>query len=298
MSQTLLSLSNDLAAAVSKASESIVAINARPRTPSSGVVWQAGVVVTTDHTTERDDDITLTLPGGQTVPATLAGRDPSTDLAVLRFTDPASTPAAATALAPKVGQLALAVGRGPSAALGLVSTVSGPWRTWRGGHIDDFVRLDVAVYHGFSGGALVDASGSVLGINTSALARGLPMTIPAATVNRVLGDLLQKGHVARGYLGVGMQPVRLAPAVQQKLGLPAPAGVIILSVEPDSPAEKAGVLVGDVLIALDGKPAADTDDVQAALDPSSVGKSLHARILRAGTMIELPLKVGERPRGV
>jgi S1-C subfamily serine protease len=298
MSQTLLSLSNDLAAAVAKASESVVAIHARPRTPSSGVVWRPGVVVTTDHTTERDEDITLTLPGGQTAQAALAGRDPSTDLAVLRFNDPGPAPAAQSAGPPKTGQIVLAVGRGPSAALGMISSVSGPWRTWRGGHIDDFVRLDVSIYHGFSGGPLVDAMGHVLGINTSALARGLPVTIPAATVNRVLADLLSKGHVARGYLGVGMQPVKLPASVQQKLGLANPAGVIILSVEADSPAERAGVLVGDVLLALDGKPAADTDDVQAALDPASVGKTLHARILRAGTMIEIPVVVGERPRGV
>ena len=183
----------------------------------------------------------------------------------------------------------LAVGRGLTASLGLVSKLDGPWRSWRGGTIDQFIRLDVAIYHGFSGGALVSAGGEVLGVTSSALARGTPMAIPATTVNRVVEELLTKGHIMRGYLGVGMQPVRFRDGN---------GGVIILSVESDSPAEKAGLLVGDVLVGIGGNEVADTDDVQAALDPSLVGKSVPARIVRGGVVQEVAVTVGERPRGM
>lgn len=289
MSSTLLALSNDLAAAVERASSSIVAIDARPRTPSSGIVWRPGVVVTTDHTTERDEEITLTFSGGKSAVGRLAGRDPSTDLAVIQFEGDASPAVTADTSTLKVGHLVLAVGRGISASLGTVSSIGGPWRTWRGGNLDHFVKLDLAIYTGFSGGALVDADGRVVGVNTSGLARGLATAVPVSTVNRVVDELLAKGHVARGYLGVGMHPVRLPEGR---------AGVIVLSVEPDSPAAKAGVFVGDVIVALDGRPVTDTDDVQSALSGARIGKLTPAQIVRAGAAIEIGITIGERPRGV
>lgn len=289
MGSTLLSLSNDLATAVDRAGASVVAVNARPRTPSSGVVWRPGVVVTADHTTERDDEITLTFTGGKSTPARLAGRDPSTDLAVIQFDGDAPPAVTADTGTLRVGHLVLAVGRGVSASLGTVSSIGGPWRTWRGGNLDHFVKLDLAIYTGFSGGALVDAEGRVAGINTSGLARGLATAVPVSTVNRVVDELLARGHVARGYLGVGMHPVRLPDGR---------GGVIVLSVEPEAPASKAGVLVGDVIVALDGRPVTDTDDVQSALSASPIGKAILANVIRAGTAIEIGITVGERPRGV
>ncbi|HST61653.1 MAG TPA: S1C family serine protease, partial [Longimicrobium sp.] len=188
MSETLQALSDGLADAVERAGRSVVAVHGRRRIPASGVVWRPGVIVMAHHTLERDEDLTVTLEGGATVPATLAGRDPGTDLAVLRFEgdEPAAEQAEGTAL--RVGSLVLAVGRpgrSVTATLGAISSVGGEWRTRGGGRIDRVVRLDLAIHDGFSGGALVRADGRVLGINTSRLARGAPITLPAVTVDRV-----------------------------------------------------------------------------------------------------------------
>jgi S1-C subfamily serine protease len=287
MSSTLQSLSNDLASAVQRAGSSVVAVNGRPRTPSSGIQWRKGVVITTNHTLQQDEDITVTASGGNPVPATLAGRDPGTDIAVLKVPDlDIAVSEVADAASLKIGHIVLAIGRGPTASLGTISSVSGPWRTWRSGLIDAFIRPDVAIYTGFSGGALVDSSGSIIGMNTSGLSRGGGVTVPASTVNRVCDELLQRGRVARGYLGIGMQPVRVSPSS---------TGLIVLSVEPNGPAQKAGLFVGDVLIAIDDTPLHDTDDLQAALAPDRIGKTVNLKIIRGGSPTTVPVTVGERP---
>jgi S1-C subfamily serine protease len=298
---TLLALTNDLADAVARAGQSVVAVNARPRIPSSGVHWRPGLIVTAEHTVQRDEEITLTLPGGQTK-AELVGRDSSTDLAVLKLSgaNGANLPVAeigdATDL--KIGHLALAVARpgerGLSASLGVVSALSGSWRTWGGSRIDQFIRLDLSIYPGFSGGALVDARGRVAGIITSG-PRNSVMAIPAATVNRVLEQLSSKGRITRGFLGLGMQPVRLPDALKQSLKLEGHGGVIIVEVKPGGPADRAGALIGDVLVELDGRMIGEPGDVQAALDPEQVGKTVKAKFVRAGAKIELSIVVGERP---
>ena len=301
-SNTLLTLSDGLAGAVERAGRAIVAINARERIPSSGILWRAGVIATADHTIKREEELTVLLPDGRTVPATLAGRDPGTDLAVLKLDSAGITPAEIGDTASlKVGHLVLAVGRvseqGPSASLGVVSATGGAWRTWRGGLLEQFVRLDLAIYDGFSGGPLVDLQGRVVGLNTSGLTRGGALTIPTATVNRVVDEVLTRGHVRRAYIGVGMQPVQLPTALRQRLNLPNQYGVIVLSVEPDGPADKSGLLVGDVLVALGGTPVSDTDDVQAALGPERVGQPLDASVIRGGELAQLTIIVGERPQG-
>jgi len=296
----LAALSNDLAAAVDTVGRSVVAIHARRRIPASGVVWQPGVVVAAHHTIQRDDDITVTLHDGGTSSATLAGRDPSTDLAVLRLADGADAPAAAAATdTPRVGQLALALGRpgtSVTASLGIVSAVGGEWRTWQGGTIDRFVRLDLAVYDGFSGGALVDAGGRVVGINTSGLARATALTVPSSTVSRVVAQLLARGHVARGWLGIATQPVRLPPALRQTLGTEAELGLVVVNVEPDSPAERGGVLIGDILVALDGRAVSDPGDVLATLGGDRIGQPVALQVARGGRAERLAVTVGERPR--
>ena len=302
----LLALSNDLADAVERAGRSVVAVNARPRTPSSGVYWREGVVVTADHTVKRDEEISITFPDGRAAPATLAGRDPSTDLAVIRV-EAASLPAAeiADASSLQVGHMVLAVGRREGqgeadpgslgASLGVVSALGGSWRTWRGGQIDRFIRLDLTIFLGFSGGPLVNAQGRIAGINTTGLWRGAGLAIPASTVDRVARELLEKGRIARGYLGLGMHPVTLPEALQRRLSLPAGGGMIAFAVEPDGPAEKAGALLGDVLVALDGKPVSDVGDVGAILSGERVGKEISARFIRGGALVELKITVGERP---
>jgi serine protease DegQ len=298
--RALEALSSDLASAVERAGQTVVAIHARRRIPSSGVHWRPGVVVTANHTLRRDEDITVTLPDGTTTTATLAGRDPSTDLAVLKVSAPKlATAEAAGADELKVGQLALAIGRpgeSVTASLGIVSAVGGEWRTWHGGKIDRLVRLDLAIYDGFSGGPLIDARGRVMGINTSGLSRAAALTLPVSTVERVTNLLLEKGRVAHGYLGLGMQPVRLPGSLTRQLSLPRDVGLMIVSVEPDGPADTAGVLLGDVLVALDDAPVSDPADVLAAIGPDRIGQPVHAKLVRAGKAQAVSVTIGERRR--
>lgn len=295
----LLALSNDLADATERAGRSVVAIHARRRIPASGVVWRPGVIVAASHTIRRDDDISVTLHGGRTVRARLAGRDQGTDLAVLRLEGDADVPPVTLgdAAALRVGQLALALGRpgdDVTASLGVVSAVGGEWRTWQGGVIDRFVRLDVSIYDGFSGGPLVSAAGETLGINTSALARATALSIPAATVERVTAQLLEGGRVKRGYVGLGMQPVRLPAGVVQSQKLAKDVGLMVVTVEPGAPADRAGVMLGDVIVALDGTPVTDPSEVLALLGGDRVGRTLVATIVRAGQPAEARITVGER----
>jgi S1-C subfamily serine protease len=298
----LAGLSNDLADAVEAAGRSVVAIHARRRIPSSGVCWRPGVVVAAHHTITRDDDIGIALPDGRTVTATLAGRDAGTDLAVLRLPDdalPAEAVARTSASTPlRVGSLVLALGRpGPSvtASLGIVSAIGEAWRTWQGGRIDRLVRLDLAIYDGFSGGPLVAPGGEVVGLNTSGLARAVALTIPVSTVDRVVEQLLARGHVPRGFLGVATQPVRLPEALHESLGLAAGIGLVVVSLETGGPADTAGILLGDILVTLDGRAVEDPGDVLAALAAERIGQTLQAGVLRAGRLETVAVTVGERP---
>ncbi len=297
----LLGLSNDLAGAVQKAGGAVVAVNARQRVPSSGIHWSPGVIVTSDHTVERDEEITVTLADGRTVPATLAGRDPSTDIAILKVQGvEASTADIGDSSALAVGQMVLAVGRpgehGLSASYGVISALSGNWSTYRGGQIDQFVRPDLTFYPGFSGGPLVNAHGQIVGMNTSGLMRGLGVTIPASTVNRVADQLLSKGRIARGYLGLGFQPVHLPDSLKNTLNLASNGGLIVVTVEQGGPAEQAGMFIGDVLVALDNTPITDIDAVQSMLGSDRVGKAITARVVRGGVLADVAITVAERPQ--
>jgi S1-C subfamily serine protease len=298
---TLVTFSNDLAGAVERAGRSLVAVNGRPRIPSSGILWRSGVVVTADHTLRRDSDLSVTLSDGRTLPATLAGRDASSDLAILSIEAPGA-PAAdiGDSSALRVGHLMLALGRpggSVTAALALISAVATPRRGGRAGLLDQLIRLDAAVYDGFSGGALVDAQGTIVGLNTSAFGRGAASAIPAATVNRVVDQLLATGRIPRGYLGVAMQPVRFPGELTRALGIKNDRGVILVSVEPRGPAAAGGATLGDVVIEIDGQPVADVDDVMSVLGADSVGRQLRARVIRGGVLTELTITVGERPSG-
>jgi serine protease DegQ len=292
----LLSLSNDLARAVERAGQAVVAVNARQRLPSTGVHWRPGVIVTAEHTVRRDEEVTITRPDGRDVGAALAGRDRSTDLAVLRVDDttmPVAERADAAAL--RAGHIVLALGHGPAASWGVVSAVGGEFRTWRGGRIDRFIRLDLTMYPGFSGGPLVDTEGRVTAINSSGLSRQLCLAIPGSTVDRIVDELLRRGRIARGYLGVGMQPVRLPEALRARLGRESDAAVIVVAVARESPAAQAGVTLGDVLVALDGQPVTDVRDVQTILGPERVGATVRASMVRAGEPREVMVTIAERP---
>jgi S1-C subfamily serine protease len=290
MANELAALSQELAAAVERAGKSVVAVHARPHFSSSGVFWRQGVILTAEHTIRREEEITVTLPDGSSAPATLAGSDPGTDLAVLRV-EQEGVPAGKPAAQPAPGHFVLSIGRsknsGVNATWGIVSAYSGPWRTWRGGQLDAYIRLDLTLYPGSSGGVVVNTQGDPVGIATSALSRIAGLAIPAATIDRVVDEILARGHVARGYLGVGLQPVELPD--HQK-------GLIVLSVEPAGPAANAGILIGDILLALGGRATADTDDVQVALEAYGVGRKVEATVLRGGTSQSVAINIGERPR--
>jgi S1-C subfamily serine protease len=248
------------------------------------------VIVTAEHTIRREEEITVTLPDGTTVPATLAGTDPGTDLAVLKTGDTKYAPGRTTT-APAPGTLALTIGRsedsGVNATLGIISACSGQWRTWRGGRLDHYIRLDLTLYPGSDGGAVVNTAGETIGIATSALSRIAGLAIPAVTIDRVVDEILARGRVARGYLGVGLQPVELPD--HQK-------GLIVLSLEPAGPAASAGVLIGDILVKLAGKAVHDTDDIQLGLEGHAVGQKVEAEVLRGGVPRQIGVVIGERPR--
>jgi len=291
----LAGLSNDLAGAVERAASSIVRVNARRRQAASGIVWSAGTILTTDHVIEREEEITLGLPDGTDIPATLVARDPGTDLAVLRAET--SLPPIERGPLPGVGSLVLAVARpddgGPQATLGVVSAIAGPARTWRGGQLDRFVRSDAVLYPGFSGGPLVDATGKAIGVNSSHLARGSGIAIPIDVAAAVAEALLSHGHVRRGYLGISSQPVALPAATAAKVS-GQDSGLLLVRVEPGAAAEKAGFMVGDILVAIAGQPVRDIDDLQRYLSGDVVGKPAAAKVLRGGEPRELSLQVGER----
>jgi S1-C subfamily serine protease len=247
--------------------------------------------VTAEHTIRREEEIEVTLADGAKVSATVAGSDPGTDIAVLKLEGSAGETPKIASGDPVPGNLALAIGRSPdsgvNATMGIVSAVSGSWRTWRGGRLDRYIRLDLTMYPASSGGLVVNTNGEAIGIATSALSRIAGLAIPASTVNRVVDEILSRGHVARGYLGVGLQPVELPD--HQK-------GLIVLSIESEGPAAKAGVLIGDVLVSLGGTAVTDTDDIQSVLERHSVGQKIDAGLVRGGAALTIAVVIGERSR--
>ena len=302
MSTELVALSNALVQATDRAAGSAVAVHTEARGSSSGVVWRSGVIVTAEHALRRDEEIQITLPNGRVLPATLAGRDPSTDLAVLKCAEATSAISETSNVsAIKPGSLALVVGRtrasGPVAALGAVSLVVAERRAWTGAGLAPYIRLDVGVQPTAVGGAVIDPNGRVIGIATPRFARFGVIAVPAPTVNRVVDTLLQKGRIPRGYLGVGLQPVRLPDALRKTLKRDDKTAAIVLEVEPDGPAHKAGIVIGDIFVVLAGHAVTRLEDVHGQLGAESIGKSLPLKFIRAGALQEASIVVGEREHG-
>ena len=297
---SLLALSNSIADTVEQAGSAVVAVNAGSRISPSGIHWRDGIIVTSDESLQRYEEITVITKNNRPLTATVIGRDSSTDVAVFKIENP-EIPVAkiGDAATLKVGNLVLGLARSGEgdlkAAMGAVSVVSGAWRSMNGGNIDAFIRPDITLYPGFAGGPLVDAAGLVVGMNTSGR-RGTALTIPASTVNRVLEQLLAKGRIPRGYLGLGMQPVRLPDNLKSALNLTSKSGVIVVNLEANGPAGKGGVLLGDVLVALDGVSVSDTGEVLALLNNSDrVGKTVSVQLVRGGALIELAVAIAEKP---
>lgn len=288
MANPLTEFSNGLTDAVETAGTSTVTVDARKRYPASGIAYAEDLVLTADHVITREEDIKVVLPDGSSLAATIAGRDPGSDLAVLRLAEKALS-TAKTSEDVKVGQLVLALGRpgsdGMQASWGIVTSISGPTRTFRGGMLDAYIRSETTPYPGFSGGPLINTEGEVLGLNTSGLTRGSSLTIPVNVAWRVAEALAAHGSVKRGYLGVRTQPVEIPEGRQ---------GLLVVWLEEGGPAAKGGLLVGDILVAVNHQSVGDPDELFSALGSDTVGNAIPVDVLRGGRPDTVQVTVGER----
>jgi S1-C subfamily serine protease len=294
---TLAALSNGMADAVENVATAVVRVNGRRRRSGSGVVFAQNMVLTASHVLEREEDLSVETADGRTLSARFAGRDHSTDLAVLNVDGLDIDPATPSEGDARVGQISLAVGshsrgEGPRATLGVVSAVGGPVRSRRGPRVERYIQTDATPYPGFSGGPLIDARGDVLGILVSGWGRGAAFAIPADIAWRTAGTLSERGSVKRGYLGILSQPVRLPNG--QSLGLTQRGGLLVVGVEDGSPADRGGLIVGDILATLDGQPIEDTEDLLMLLAGDRVGRSVPVKLVRGGELTEVEITVGER----
>jgi S1-C subfamily serine protease len=289
---SLLALSTAVADVVERTAKAVVAVTHGGRGTISGIHWRPGVIVTAEEMLEQDKDITVTLPGGRQITGTLAGRDPSTDVAVLRVAaDGLEVATLGDAASLRAGHIVLAVGNyggAPVAALGSVGYVGAAWHSMRGGAIDTFLRLDLRLNPASEGGALVDAHSHVLGMAVTG-PRRRALAIPRTTIDRAVDQLLAKGYIGRGYLGAGLQHVRVAGENGRR------SGVLVVSIDPDGPAAKAGLLVGDIVTSWNGTAVERARDVMRLLGPDSVGKTAALKILRGGAANEVKVAIGERP---
>jgi S1-C subfamily serine protease len=300
MSAIGMDLSVETAAAVEKAGRAVVRVEGRRRGPSSGIAWSAdGVIVAAHHNVEWDEDIAVGLPDGSAARVNVVGRDVTTDVVVLRAPlTGLAVPDWASEL-PKVGHLALALtrpGRTVRASLGIVHALGDEWRTPAGGRVDHYLQTDIGLQPGFSGSLLVDLGGRALGMNNAGLVRGTSLAMPPATLRRVVETLVAHGHVRRGFIGIGTIPVRLPASLEKVAG--QPAGLLVTSVADESGAGRAGLLLGDVIVGVEGKGVSSPGDLLPFLEEDRIGQSLTMRIVRGGEPRDLAVAVGARePRG-
>jgi S1-C subfamily serine protease len=303
--QTSLSaLSDQLAEVVQRASKSIVTVAARSRQTATGFLWKTDtetIVLTADHVVEREDEILVTLPDKREVKGQLIGRDPSSDLAALRLTGVdlgAEVAPAEVGENLRVGNLVLVIGRpypdGVRVSFGAVSSIEGPKRSSQGGEIEGVIYADVTMYPGFSGGPLVDLSGRVVGLASSQLTRQSSSALPVATLRRVANTLMTHGRVRRGYLGVGTQQAPLSGALATKAGVTQSSGLLVVTIEPNSPADKAGLLIGDLIIGVAGQPVTDVESLRNSLTPDKLDQAVQIKLLRGGEPTDVAVTIEER----
>jgi S1-C subfamily serine protease len=291
-------LSKSIAETIEAVQDSIVTVHGGGRSTASGVVWRPGVIVTVRHGLRRSDSLQAAQQGDP-FPATLVGADAGTDLAVLRVDTSIGKPVEAIGAQPtRVGEVVLAVGRSVlgdiSASAGIVARLGGGWRTWRGGQMDRLIRADLQLYVGQSGSALVNESRRVLGINSSALARSAVITIPATTIDRVVDAILERGHVPRPFLGAAMQAVPVPEALRTHFAAGVDEALLVLHVEANAPAAAAGMLVGDLVLSVDGQLVHNVHDVQHRLAGLKVGSPVAVVVIRGGVRIDLTVILADR----
>jgi S1-C subfamily serine protease len=292
---TLSAFSHELAKVISQSALTVVALPAK-RCCVSGVHWSPGIIVTTIDAVRCQEEMTLMTSAGEVLPASVVGSDPGTDIAVLRVEAPNLPTLEVGNLEDlQVGHLVLAIGRledgNIQASCGILASLGREWQSWTGGQIDRLIRPNIQPFSGFSGSPLLDVEGRVLGINTTYSRGRYAITIPPTTVDRVVAQILRAGKVTQGYLGVGLQPVELPTSQQQSLNLSQQVGVLIVSIEADSPADRAGVFIGDILLALDTEPVTSIRALRSQLRSERVGQPVVAQIIRGGELINLTLTI-------
>lgn len=291
-------LSEAMADAAERAGQSTVLVDARRRIPASGIAIAKDLILTADHVVERDEDIRILLGDGTETTARLAGRDPGTDLAVLKLDSAQAAPAQVAKTPARVGQFVLAIARpsknGIESSFGTVNAIGGPVRTGRGGMLEQYIKTDVVSYPGFSGGPLINGEGQVYGINTSGFRSGGAITIPAAVAWKTAEALAKHGKIKRGYLGIRSQTVNIPAEARSQLKREQDTGLLIVGLEPESPAGKGGIMVGDILVGVAGQPIEHHDELFARLSGDVVGKSTPLDVLRGGKLQVVNVVVGER----
>jgi len=292
----LRALSDQMADAIERINTALVVVNGRQRQAASGIVYGQDLVLTAAHVLERDREITIQTHDRRKLPATLIGRDPGSDLALLRVTNLSLMAATASTELARVGQLVMAIGRderdGPMASVGIVSSVGGPLRTERGVVLEKYIQTDAISYPGFSGGPLIDTQGAVKGILTTGLIGGAVLVIPMPIASVLADTLLKQGTIKRGYLGIASQLINI-PTIQ-RAGRSQEHGLLLVRVDENSPAQHAGLLLGDILITLDGHAIQDAEDLQLLLTGERVGKIVPVEVIRGNVLQVLQVKIGQR----
>jgi S1-C subfamily serine protease len=292
----LTQISNQLADAVSGAAPSVVQVHGRRR-PASGLVYAHQIVLTTMNALKREDGLQVRRPDGQAIDAELLGWDPATGLAVLRANGLDAPPLATSSAPVRVGHIGLAIGRSWSnavtASAGIIAIIGGPLHTGPRRTIDQVFRTTAPMHDGFAGGAFLDTSGGLIGVATATSIRDLGVIIPASIAWKAAAHVLEHGRIKRGYLGIAGQPVMLPE--HQRGGTGRERGVLTLAVTPGGPAAHAGVLVGDVLLAIDDTSIESPEELMDVLMTIGSGHRARLRVLRAGTSIEVLVNIGERP---
>ena len=295
----LASLSNDLASAVQRAGRSVVAVHGRRRFPASGLAWSPDQVITAAHVLERDSDLSITAPDGTQFAANLVGRDPGSDLAILAIPGATLQPIERSTETLTAGNLVLAVGRPgtpePIASFGAISSVGGAWRTAQGGLLDAYVRADVALLPGLSGGAIADVQGRVVGMLSAYLAGGDPVGIPTSSIDAIVQRIVSGQTLRRAYLGVSTQPVEIQEVLRARLAVEQSVGLMLLGLEPGAPAERGGLFAGDIVLAIGGRTVEDGEALQMALGPDAIGRSTPIKLIRGGALREISVTPAPRP---